>query len=194
MPSPISGAVHCCRAAASCRHPSNRAPWGRPPSRRAAPAAPSYRPSSLSLPSPGPASCVPARRLPASFLPSIVALPPAGKRLRPASPAGLPAAGRSGRPRGAAGPRRGGGHRRDCAPRLVARPGAARRSSPGGCRGSEGARGEPGGAEPYSSPCPVPRRCSRGLVVPRGSFRQGEGRSAGAPLYVHLTSDQCCRE
>lgn len=48
-------------------------------------------------------------RLPASFLRAIVALPPAGKRLRPGSPAGFPALGWGGRLRGAAGPRRGGG-------------------------------------------------------------------------------------
>lgn len=77
-------------------------------------------------------------RLPASFLPPIVALPPAGKRLRAASPAALPAAGRAGRPRGAAGPRRGGGPGRWGRGREPR--GGAERRGPGGRAPGAGAR------------------------------------------------------
>lgn len=95
-------------------------------------------------------------RLPASFLPAIVALPPAGKRLRPASPAGFPAAGRAGRPRGAAGPRRGGDR--------------------WGGRAQDPSRPGPGGHLPQPAPGP-PLSPAR----PRGRGRAaGEGRSPPA--------------
>lgn len=90
-------------------------------------------------------------RLPASFLPAIVALPPAGKRLRPASPAGLPAAGRAGR-----------------APR--------RRGAPPGWRPLGGAA-VPGPRPPSSPPpglLPLP---APGLPLPRGR-PGGRGRQA----------------